>query len=368
MSSLLHFGIAGAAGRGGTLAKYVVTNDSAEVAAVCDTNIDAIASDSFERAERYRDFYTMLWETELDVILVGTPAPHHVHQSIAALKRDLDVISEVPAGKNVGECRALVEECNDSAGTYLMAENYVYRRSNMIVRELVDAGRFGEVYYAEGEYLHELKDYDEETKWRRTWKSGINGIPYPTHELGPVLSWMPDDRIDRVCCSGSGHHVTDPNNEPYVLEDTTVMLGKTECDRLVKIRFDRLSERPHALTNYQLQGTTGCYEASRVPSDPDRLWLADLESAEDSADYEWRDIESVDDEYIPNRWQSTSKTGGHGGADAVMMDHFIEILESDAEPLIDIHRAMDMTLPGLLSIDSIADDGAWHTVPDSRNW
>ena len=35
-----------------------------------------------------------------------------------------------------------------------MAENYVYREPNMLVRSLVEDGLFGEVYYAEGEYLH----------------------------------------------------------------------------------------------------------------------------------------------------------------------------------------------------------------------
>ena len=34
---------------------------------------------------------------------------------------------------------------------------------------------FGEVYYAEGEYLHELKVLNEVTKWRRRWQTGING-------------------------------------------------------------------------------------------------------------------------------------------------------------------------------------------------
>ena len=39
----------------------------------------------------------------------------------------------------------------------MMAENCNYDRSNVLVAELVRQGLFGEVYYAEGEYLHELK-------------------------------------------------------------------------------------------------------------------------------------------------------------------------------------------------------------------
>ena len=37
-----------------------------------------------------------------------------------------------------------------------------------VARSLVAEGLFGEVYYAEGEYLHELKALNVETPWRRT--------------------------------------------------------------------------------------------------------------------------------------------------------------------------------------------------------
>jgi hypothetical protein len=33
-----------------------------------------------------------------------------------------------------------------------------------------------------------------------------------------------------------------------------------------------------------------------------------------------------------------------------------------------IHEAMDMTIPGLVSQQSIAESGRWIDVPDSRDW
>lgn len=35
---------------------------------------------------------------------------------------------------------------------------------------------------------------------------------------------------------------------------------------------------------------------------------------------------------------------------------------------IGIHEAMDMTLPGLVSQQSIRENGQWLDGPDSRNW
>ena len=64
---------------------------------------------------------------------------------------------------------------------------------------------------------------------------------------------MSGDRVDRVCASGSGHHYVDRQNNKYENEDTCVMLCKMVSGALVKIRVDMLSDRPHAMMNYQLR-------------------------------------------------------------------------------------------------------------------
>jgi len=43
------------------------------------------------------------------------------------------------------------------------------------------------------------------------------------------------------------------------------MLAKTINGGLIKIRVDMLSDRPHAMSNYSLQGTQGAYESARAP-------------------------------------------------------------------------------------------------------
>ena len=52
----------------------------------------------------------------------------------------------------------------------MMAENYTYMQQNVMVREMVRKGLFGKSYYAEGEYIHELKGLNESTVWRRKWQ------------------------------------------------------------------------------------------------------------------------------------------------------------------------------------------------------
>ena len=55
-----------------------------------------------------------------------------------------------------------------------MAENYCYRKDVVLIRAMALAGLFGECYFAEGEYLHDVKHLhrnpDGSPTWRATWQ------------------------------------------------------------------------------------------------------------------------------------------------------------------------------------------------------
>ena len=59
---------------------------------------------------------------------------------------------------------------------------------------------------------------------------------------------------------------------------------------------------------------------------------------------------------------------GHGGGDYFEILDFVNSVTGAKPCPIGIHEAMDMTLPGLMSQESIINDGAWMEVPDSRDW
>jgi predicted dehydrogenase len=364
----IRIGIAGACARGGSFKAACEAHERLEIRAVCDVDEDRLEEtrQRLGAAEKYVDYAEMLDRGELDAVIVGTPMQLHVPQSVAALERNLHVLSEVPAGVSVEECRDLVRAANASQATYVMAENYIYRRPCALVKALVEAGLFGTPYFAEGEYLHELKALGERTTWRRHWQNGIDGITYGTHSLGPILHWLADDRVESVCCAGSGVHYVDPRGDPYA-QDTSVMLGKLRSGGLVKVRVDMISDRPHAMTNYQLQGTDGCYESARAEGERDRVWLR--ATCEDPN--AWLDAESVMDEFLPAWWREAgeaARQAGHGGGDWFEVLDWVRHIDGEAEAPGALHRAMDMTLPGLVSQQSIREGGRWIDVPDSREW
>lgn len=365
----LNIGIVGACGRGGSFKRVLDLLDGVRAHAVCDVDEACLheAALRLGAIEEYADYQTMLERSDLEAVILGTPMRYHVPQAIAALQRGVHVLSEVPAGVSLEECRELVLACGRSAGIYMMAENCVFTKPNMLVREIVRQGLFGTTYYAEGEYLHELKELNEITRWRRRWQTGIDGITYGTHSLGPVLQWMPGDRVVSVCCAGSGHHYRDPRGDLYENEDTCVMLCRMQSGGLAKIRIDMLSDRPHAMVNYALQGTDGCYESARSHGGGNRIWLRSRSKGPNT----WLNLEDVEGEFLPQAWRNfeeAARQAGHGGGDYFVVAEFVKALREGRPPPIGIHEAMDMTLPGLVSQRSILERGRWLEVPDSRDW
>ena len=364
----LNIGIAGACGRGASFRAACNALESVKIRAVCDVN-EANLEAARERLgadEAYTDFGAMIDKAGLDAVIIGTPMQFHAPQAIAALERGIHVLSEVTAAVSVDECRGIVAASKAGKAVYMMAENYTYMQANVMVKELVRRGLFGTPYYAEGEYLHELKGLNEITVWRRTWQTGIEGITYGTHSLGPILQWFPGERVVEVCCRGSGHHYADPRGKPYA-EDTSVMLCKLSGGGLAKIRVDMLSDRPHAMTNYQLQGTDGAYESARARGEKNRIWLR----AKAPEPKEWMDLAELEAEYLPDMWRQatdTARKAWHGGGDYFEILDFVEGIQGKRRLEIGLHESMDMTLPGLVSQQSILEGGRWLPVPDSRQW
>jgi len=368
MAAPLKVGVVGSVGRGSSFFSAFHANPATCLHALCDLNEDGLRTQASEQGvERvYTDYEAMLDEAGLDMVVVGTPMPLHAPQSIAALERGIHVMCEVPAAVNMEEARELVRAARRSSAKYMMAENYTYIRTNVLVRELARKGLFGDLYFGEGAYIHELKGLNEITKWRRKWQTGVNGCTYPTHSLGPVLQWF-GERVVSVACVGTGHHYRDPRGDEYENEDSITMLCRLSGGGLVEIRVDMLSNRPHCMTYYSLQGTDGCYEAPRGPADQHKIWLRALHGDEPA----WHDLSELEQGHLPAKWLNPPKEAlksGHWGGDYWEVAEFVDAITNGEEPPIGIDIAMDYTLPGLVSQESITHGSAWLEVPDSRDW
>lgn len=368
MAKRLRIGIAGQ--RGGAFVTGLQAMENVELAALCEKNPELLQrqADQYGVAGRYLDFEEML--DAVDAVVIATPMQLHTPQAILALQAGKHVISEVTAAVSLEECWQLLDAVKSSGKTYMMSENYCYRKDNALVKAMAAKGMFGDVYFGEGEYLHEVRNLhhnaDGSPTWRYYWQVGQNGSTYPTHSLGPVMQWFtavdPSERVAEVICVGSGRH-TDPEH-PH--DDTTVLLCKLKSGKLIKVRLDMMSNRPHQMVYYSLQGTRGVYETSRRAGEPGFCWFGE---SRDGEHREWRALSEFE-EHLPEEWRNPPEAAlkaGHGGGDYFVMRDFVRAIETGAPPPIDVYTSLEWTAAGLCSQISIENGGVAVKVPDFRD-
>lgn len=348
-----------------------------EVVALCDMHEGLLQEQAarFGIPRTYRIYEDML-ESELDAVVISTPMQLHFQQTVQALEAGLHVMSEVTAGVTMDELWWLKEAVERSGKVYMMAENYCYIPSNQLIGNMVRQGLFGDIYYGEGEYIHDIKHlasgYNRrvpgdqaaasKTSWRHYWQLGKRGTFYPTHSLGPVMQWFQGDRIRSVSSFGTGWH-TAPQ---FRQEDTSVTMCQLESGKLIRLRVDCLSNRPHNAAYYTLQGTLGCYEAPRGLGDEAKIYLkADGDHSDSAA---WRPLREFE-RYLPERYRNATeeqRSAGHYGGDFFIVQDFVDAIRHGTRPPIDVYDACEWTAVALLSELSIANGGRPMEMPDFR--
>ena len=361
MADKLKVGVAGLQ-RGSSFIPAFTGIAETEVTAICDVSEETLknVADQHGIEKRFTEYEKML--NEVDIVALGTPENLHVPQSVMALERNKNVICEVTAAVSLEQCHELVRAVRKSSGKYMMAENLCYSKQNVLIENMVRKGVFGEIYFGEGEYLHDIKflhhDSQGNPTWRYYWQVGANGCNYATHSLGPVLEWF-QERVVSLTCLGTGSH-TDPE---HAMEDTVMMLCKTESGALIKIRIDMLSNRPY--NSYSsLQGTKGCFEGIRGFGDQPKVWLN-----KSSGDADWQPLSDFENDFMPEKWKNPPEEAQNIDFDLgeyFEMRDFVDSILNDTAPPIDVYRAMDFTVPGLVSRESIANGGKPVEVPNFR--
>ncbi len=343
--------------------------EGVEITALCDLDESVLNREgdnlNIAKQHRYRIFDDML-ESDIDAVVIATPMQCHVPQAIAALEAGKHVMSEVTAGVTMDELWWLCESVEKYGKTYMMAENYMYMPNVQLVKELVKQGMFGECYYAEGAYLHNLNGLftypNGKTSWRSFWQCGKRGAFYPTHSLGPVMQWFPGDHITEISTFSPGVY------NPYGLKQDsgTTTMCRLESGKLVQLRVDCVSPRPHNMTHYHLQGTKGAYQSAQGLGDQDKISFVSEQNPDSCMT--WQALSDYHD-HLPERYRNATaeQTGaGHGGGDFFLVEDFVNAIVTGEAPIVDVYTACEWTAVGLLSELSVVNGGRTMIMPKFR--
>lgn len=377
---MLKVGIAGVRGLS-TLPGFRSLHEQVRVTALCDTNQEILEKVSKEQniPHTFRVFNDML-ESDIDIVVVSTPMQYHVDQCILALQAKKHVLCEVTAGVSLDELWWLIEAVEQSGMVYSMAENFIYLPAVQQVINMVSQGVFGETYFAEGGYVHNILHWltynyglqsSRKPSWRRYWQMGMHGAFYPTHTLGPLMRMFPGEHITEISCRGTASF----NRKDLRQEDCSITLCNVTNGKLLSMRTDTISPRPLTVLAYGLQGTKGCYEGSRQRfahlteemGEPDRVWL---EGMDELSEAKWRPLSDLEDQYMPERYKNRSllqiEKGWRAGGDDFMVADFVDSIINKKPPPVSVYEACEWTSVGLLSAMSVVNKGKSMDVPRFR--
>lgn len=200
-------GIVGAGQFAGQFAKLFALHP--EVSAIKVT--DVVPERAAELNERLSldgtvtDFDTML-ASDVDAVAIFTQRWTHGPLVVRALRAGKHVYSAVPMAVSEEEIAAIIEAVRETKLTYMMGETSYYNPATVYARDKHADGAFGRVFYAEGDYVHDmdLGFYDAyQYSGGEQWKSTASYPPmlYPTHSVGGVLGAI-DSHAVSVSCIG----------------------------------------------------------------------------------------------------------------------------------------------------------------------
>ncbi len=366
MNDQVRFGVVGLR-RGQSFVRMCSAVGGARVTALYDVDLPRSRRAAAELGASAFGSYDELLSSDVDAVVIASPLPYHARQAVAALEAGKHVLSEVTACQTTEDARELVRAVRASGKVYALAENYTYLDEVELVKRLHDDGRFGDVYYGEGEYLHDCRDlwYGEDggLTWRGMGQLGV----YCTHSLGPLL-YIVEDRVVSV----SALAVPGGRFDPRVTCPTMDLMQMVTVRGLtLRVRVDHVSPRPHQMAYYALQGTRGCYEAWRGLGDESKVWLEDEhEPSRFHAPARWHPLAALARRYIPDRLEAPpgARAGGHGTSEYWMLRDFLAAVREEAPPRIDVYRALDYTLPGICAVESQSMEGMPVRVSDPRGW
>ncbi|MBK8883425.1 MAG: Gfo/Idh/MocA family oxidoreductase [Bacteroidales bacterium] len=358
-------GVIGTGNRGTGHVGTLLTIAGVEITAVCDVDGTkaANAASLCEKAGRkppkvysgdatvYRE---MLDREKLDAVIIATYWDSHTSIALRAMKNGIYPGIEVPAALTVEDTWKLVETSEATGIPCMMLENWSFRQDNLAALNMKRLGMFGDIVHCHCAHSHDCIDhwfFENKTgdkRWPAEYLLKYNRDQYPTHSVGPIISWMDINRGDiftEIYSSASASKGINayfkrefgenhPNaNLNYKQGDIVTSLLKTKSGKTLVINYDMQLPRPYS-NRWLLEGTLGVYDEEK----------SSIYLRKSSPKYhEWEPWKPYEEKYNHKWWQADLSSQSHGGTDYVMLNQFVSSVRAKGPTPIDVYDSAVMT-------------------------
>lgn len=110
-------------------------------------------AEEFEIPHVFRDFEEMVKMDELDAVVVCSPNAFHAPATVSALKAGKHVLCEKPPSMNANEAEEMARTAKEAGKVLMFAFVMRFRPDLRLIKQAVEEGQLGEVYYGRAIYL-----------------------------------------------------------------------------------------------------------------------------------------------------------------------------------------------------------------------
>jgi hypothetical protein len=382
-------GVVGTGNRGRSLMNILLRMEDVDIPALCDIQkphldmaTDMVIKAGRPKPESYiKDEYTfkkLMERDDLDAVIIATYWEWHAPMAVYAMTCGKYAGTEVPAAYTLEECWDLVNTYEETQVPCMMLENWSFRRDNLAVLNMIRQDFLGDIVHCHCAHSHDCIDhwfFHPETgmdRWAAKYLLNHNRDQYPTHQLGPVISWMDigcGDYFDQITSTATASFgINDyfirrfgpdhPNaKRTYAQGDIVSSTVRTKKGRSIVINYDMQLPRPYD-NRWMIQGTRGIYNEQR-----NAVYLTGV-----SPEYhEWESFDPYLEKYDSAWWRAIRSSAGefgHGGTDYLELRLFVAAVRHETQTPLDVYDAVIKSANGPLSEESIAKGSQPIKVPD----
>ncbi|WP_422115440.1 Gfo/Idh/MocA family protein [Brachybacterium sp. UNK5269] len=226
--------------------------------------------DAHDVPGRYQDWKQMIAEAELDAVSIATPTFLHAPMAIHALEAGLHVLTEKPMAET-GEAAAGMVEAARRAGRVLdVSFNHRQRGDVAALRQVIEAGVLGKLYYAKAGWLRRQGIPGLGTWFTRAGSSGggammdigIHMLDMSLHLLGEpavtAASAATHAEFGPLGRGGSGFGISEvEEGVPFEVEDLATAFLRLEGGATLLLESSWAQWIPHDLCYVTLYGADG---------------------------------------------------------------------------------------------------------------
>lgn len=389
MKDVITIGMMGFGSRGTDLLKNVILpRPDVKLAVVCDAYEDRTkkAAEMTVESGRPEPIQTVNWRDmlkmdELDAVVIAASWESHISCAVELMEAGKYVGMEVGGAYSLKECWQLVETYERTGVPCMMLENCCYGREEMLLKNMVGQGLFGELVHCQGGYHHDLRKEITFGKENRHYRLrnylNRNCENYPTHELGPLAQLLGINHGNRmvslcsVASKSAGLHdyiERKENADKTLLKkrfaqgDVVTTIITCAGGETIVLTLDTTLPRAYS-RGLEVRGTRGMY------CEDNRSVFIDGEHHE--FDFKWKEqwgnVDQFLEKYEHPLWKEYQEAGihqGHGGMDWLVFSDFFKAVKEGTQTPIDVYDAAAWMCITPLSEQSIALGGTPVSIPD----